>query len=168
MKNDCSTNVNSEGALEPSSVCICECVSAAGTRWRCLRRGVQSQKARSQNPAGAVRSPSPSPQRSRWTGNTHTHTRSVLGRARYSLHSGAALIFFFFFYSAQDDPVAGAVFNFCSEVWRQVVFIDVTQKFSDWTQHHYLQRQDSQRWTSMSLTQWCIFFLSKYLYFSTF
>ena len=44
-------------------------------------------------------------------------------------------------YRAEDDPVALAIFHFRSEVWCQVVFIDVAQKVTDWAQHHHLRTQ---------------------------
>lgn len=47
-------------------------------------------------------------------------------------------------YRAKDDPVTLAVLHFCSEVWRQVVFIDVAQQVADWAQHHHLQTHSRQ------------------------
>ena len=44
-------------------------------------------------------------------------------------------------YRAEDDPVTLAVLHFCSEVWRQVVFVDVAQQVTDGPQHHHLETQ---------------------------
>lgn len=42
-------------------------------------------------------------------------------------------------YSPEDDPLAVAVFQGASELWGQLLFINVRQQITNWAQHNHLQ-----------------------------